>query len=208
MANEEEYVKQLESLKEELKKREKQVADQNSYITKLEASRSQVGTAQPQQSASAVDPTVQKYIERKMRIDTIEEAVLVIKKSFSAEEFDAVYPDLMAFLDRNMKRENTTVQFVIDAFDLMYGRAVKNKEHAIHKVGKAGTPTGTPQENNNGNVIAAAKEQAIKALAPTISSQDGTSGTMPDTSVQINTTRDAFKALQNKFNQAGSNKFR
>lgn len=207
MAELAEYEKQLEALKEDLKKREKQIADQNSYITKLEASRAQVSNAPSQANVPAVDPTVQKYIERKMRIDTIEEAVVLIKQAFSQEEFDAVYPDLIAFLDKNMKRESTTVQFVVDAFDLMYGRAVKNKEHALSKLlGKAGTPTGTPVKDNS-SVVAAANEQAMKSLAPTIAPQDGVGGNVPDSPVQYKDTKDAFQALRGKFNQAGRNKF-
>lgn len=201
----EELEKQFETLKEELKKREKQIADQNSYITKLEAGRAQVSNATQQPSGSAVDPTVQKYIERKMRIDTIEEAVSEIKRSYSASEFEAVYPDLIAFLDKNMRKENTTVNFVVDAFDLMYGRAARNKEHALHKIGKAGAPTSTPETNSN--VVATANEQAIKALAPTISPQDGTSGTLPDTGSQVKDTKDAFASLKSRFNTAGRNKF-
>jgi hypothetical protein len=201
----EELEAKFETLKKELEKREKQVADQNSYITKLEASRAQVSNAQPQPSAQAVDPTVQKYIERKMRIDTIEEAVLEIKRFYPIKEFEAVYPDLIAFLDKNMRKENTTVNFVVDAFDLMYGRAVKNKDHALHQVGKAGAPTSTPETNSS--VVATANEQAIKALAPTISPQDGTSGTLPDNGLQVKDTKDAFAALKTKFNNVGRNKF-
>lgn len=202
----EEYEKQLESLKEDLKKREKQVADQNSYITKLEASRAQVSNAQPQASAPAVDPAVQQYIERKMRDDTIAEATVEIQKNFKKEEFDAVFPDLLIFLKANMKKASTTVPFVVDAFDLLYARALKNKEHAIHKIGKAATQSDTPVASN-GKTISAVQEQALKNSPPVISTNDGTVSGLPESSSQVKNTKDAFSALKSRFNNQGGNKF-
>jgi len=203
----EEYEKQLESLKEDLKKREKQVADQNSYITKLEASRAQVSNAQPQASVPAVDPAVQQYIERKMKDDTIAEASVEIQKNFKKEEFDAVFPDLLVFLKANMKKASTTVPFVVDAFDLLYARALKNKEHAIHKIGKSGTPTETPVAQTNGKVVSSVQEQTLKNTPPIISPKDGTPSSVPETGQQVKNTKDAFSALKSKFNGAGGNKF-
>jgi hypothetical protein len=201
-----ELEKQLDLLKKDLDKREKQVADQNSYITKLEASRAQVSNAQPQPSAPAVDPAVQQYIERKMKDDTIADAAVEIKKSFSKEEFDAVFPDLLAFLKANMKKSSTTVPFIIDAFDLLYARALKNKEHAIHKIGKSGTPTETP-DVSNGKKLEAVQQQALKSKPPIISANDGTVSGLPESSSQVKTTKDAFASLKSKFNNNGGNKF-
>lgn len=204
----EELEKQLDALKKDLEKREKQVADQNSYITKLEAGRAQVSNApQPQQSAPAIDPTVQQYLERKMRDDTIAEATVEIRKSFKQEEFDAVFPDLLAFLKVNMKKSNTTSGFVIDAFDLLYARALKNKDHAIHKIGKSGTPTETPTAQTNAQVIGQVQQQTLKNTPPIISPKDGSPSGVPDTSTSVKNTKDAFSALKNKFNGAGGNKF-
>lgn len=205
--NVEELEKQLEALKKDLEKREKQVKDQNSYITELEARRAQVSNAQPQASAPAVDPSVQAYIERKMRDDTIAEATVEILKSFKKEEFDAVFPDLLAFLKVNMKKSNTTTGFVVDAFDLLYARALKNKEHAIHKIGKNGTPTETPVAQTNGKVMSSVQEQTLKNTPPIISPKDGTPSSVPETGQQVKNTKDAFSALKSKFNGAGGNKF-
>jgi len=202
----EELEKQLDALKKDLEKREKQVADQNSYITKLEASRAQVSNAQPQPSAAAVDPAVQQYIERKMRDDTIAEATVEIQRNFSKEEFDAVFPDLLAFLKINMKKASTTVPFVVDAFDLLYARALKNKEHAIHKIGKSGTPTETPA-TSNGKVLDAVQQQALKNTPPIISANDGTVSGLPESSSQVKSTKDAFASLKSRFNNNGGNKF-
>ena len=203
----EELEKQLETLKKDLEKREKQVKDQNSYITELEARRAQVSNAQPQQSVAAIDPAVQQYLERKMRDDTIAEATLEIQKHFKKEEFDAVFPDLLAFLKVNMKKSNTTAAFVIDAFDLLYARALKNKDHAIHKIGKSGAPTETPNAQTNAAVIGQVQQQTLKNSPPIISTNDGTASGLPDTSTSTKNTNDAFKALKSKFAGAGGNKF-
>lgn len=203
----EELEKQLDALKKDLEKREKQVADQNSYITKLESSRAQVSNAPQQQSAPAVDPAVQQYIERKMRDDTIAEATVEIQRAFKKEEFDAVFPDLLAFLKVNMKKSNTTVGFVVDAFDLLYARALKNKDHAIHKIGKNGTPTETPSAQTNAAVIGSVQQQTLKNTPPIISPKDGTPSGLPEPSTSVKNTKDAFSALKSKFNGAGGNKF-
>lgn len=205
--NVDELEKQLEALKKDLDKREKQVKDQNSYITQLESSRAQMSNAPQQPSAPAVDPSVQAYIERKMRDDTVAEATVEILKSFKKEEFDAVFPDLLAFLKVNMKKSNTTQGFVVDAFDLLYARALKNKEHAIHKIGKSGTPTETPIAQTNGKVISSVQEQTLKNTPPIISPKDGTPSAVPETGQQVKNTKDAFSALKTRFNGAGGNKF-
>lgn len=207
MPSVEELEKQLDALKKDLEKREKQVADQNSYITKLESSRAQVSNAPQQQSAPAVDPAVQQYIERKMRDDTIAEATVEIQRAFKKEEFDAVFPDLLAFLKVNMKKSNTTVGFVVDAFDLLYARALKNKDHAIHKIGKSGTPTETPTAQTNAAVIGSVQQQTLKNTPPIISPKDGTPSGLPEPSTSVKNTKDAFSALKSKFNGAGGNKF-
>jgi hypothetical protein len=201
-----ELEKQLDALKKDLEKREKQVADQNSYITKLEAGRAQVSNAQQQPSAPAVDPAVQQYIERKMRDDTIAEATVEIQKGFKKEEFEVVFPDLLAFLKLNMKKANTTVGFVVDAFDLLYARALKNKEHAIHKIGKAAAPSDTPIKTN-GQSIQAVQDKAFTNKPPIISTNDGTVSGIPESPSQVKNTKDAFSALKSKFNNQGSNKF-
>lgn len=202
-----ELEKQLDALKKDLDKREKQVADQNSYITKLEAGRAQVSNAPQQASAPAVDPAVQQYIERKMRDDTIADATVEIQKNFRKEEFDVVFPDLLAFLKLNMKKSNTTPAFVIDAFDLLYARALKNKDHAIHKIGKNGTPTETPTAQTNASVIGSVQQQTLKNTPPIISPKDGTPSGLPETSTSVKSTKDAFSALKTRFNGAGGNKF-
>jgi hypothetical protein len=202
-----ELEKQLDALKKDLDKREKQVADQNSYITKLESSRAQVSNAPQQPSVAATDPAVQQYIERKMRDDVIAEATIEIQRAFRKEEFDVVFPDLLAFLKVNMKKSNTTVPFVVDAFDLLYARALKNKEHAIHKIGKNGAPTETPLAQTNAQVISGVQQQTLKNTPPIISPKDGTPSGLPETSTQVKSTKDAFSSLKSRFNGAGGNKF-
>lgn len=203
----EEVQAKLEALEKELVSERKKVADQNSYITKLEAGRAQVSNAPQQPSVQAVDPAVQQYIERKMKDDTIAEATVEIQRSFKKEEFDAVFPDLLAFLKVNMKKSNTTVPFIIDAFDLLYARALKNKDHAIQKIGKNGTPTATPSPQTNAAVIGSVQQQTLKNTPPTISPKDGTPSGLPDPSTSVKSTKDAFSALKSKFNGAGGNKF-
>jgi hypothetical protein len=204
-----ELEQKLEALEKELTKERKKVADQNSYITELESRRAPVSNAPTQQSSTAVDPALQQYLEKKMREEVIAEATVEINKSFSEQEVAAVMPDLLAFLKANMNKKNTTVGFIIDAFDLMYARAMKNKSHEINKIGKSGTPTDTPVDvKTNAKVLNAVQEQTLKANPTVISPSDGTAGSPPDATTNVKSTKDAFQALKNRFNENGGNKFK
>lgn len=201
----EELAAKVEALEKELQGEKKKVTDQNSYITKLEA-QAKAGNTSPQQSATAAnDPVVQRYLEEKMREDTLSKAYVIIKQEVSEDIFKVIEPDLEAFLNKNMTKQNTTVAFVTDAFSLILGKAYRNKEHAIHKIGKGGTPTATPNQTNAVNVQNV--QQSLRQTPPVITGQDGTSGGLPSTEVKVVNTKDAFKALRERFNQSGGNKF-
>lgn len=204
----EDFKTKLEELEKQLASERKKVADQNSYITKLESGRAQGSNAPTQASVPTVDPALQQYLEKKMREEVIAEATVEIKRSFSQAEVDAVMPDLLAFLKANMNRKNTTAGFIVDAFDLLYARAIKNKEHVIHKIGKSGTPTETPTKvETNAKVLSAVQEQTLKNTPPVISPNDGAAGSPPEPSTNVKSTKDAFTALKSRFNNVGGNKF-
>ena len=187
---------------------EKMIKDQNSYITKLETQLK--STAQT--SAQTADDITLKYLEKNMRRDVIAEATNEILKSVPKEVFDAVKPDFDSFLEANLTKERCTVEWVTDGFSLVLGRCMRNKDHAVNKIGKTNSPNGTPTQpiaaGTNGQSVDAVNN-ILKETAPTISQNDRTySAGMPNVEKpQVKNTKDAFASLRERFSAKGAEKF-
>lgn len=186
---------------------QKVINDQNKYIGQLESQVKANSNTTPK-----TDDVTLRYLEKNMRRDVIAEAVEGIKQDVSEEVYKAVEPDFLAFLDKNMKKENTTVEFCADAFSLVYGKCLRKKDHPVNQIGKdtnpqVVTPTTTP--NTNGQAVAAVNS-ILQHQAPVITDKDQASGSatgLPNTSTPVKSTRDAFASLKNRFANNGANKF-
>jgi hypothetical protein len=205
-----------EALNEERAKNarlEQNIKNQNSYITKLENQRG--GAATPQTggtpAAAQLDPTLQKYLEDQMRNDITAKAITQIKSEVSAEEYAAVEPDFLEFLNRNMNKSNTRIDYVLDAFSLVYGRVKRDKNHAINQIGAKGTtPSATAPVKDAGTNQGAidAVNQTISTKPPMMTGNDANAASgAPDTGTGIKNTKDAFGSLREKFGQIGANRF-
>jgi hypothetical protein len=191
------------------------ISRQNSYITKLEnKSNSNIESAQKSATPTAdtrFDPVVQAYLEKNMKRDTIEEAKAMIKTEITDEMFKAVEPDFNAFLEKNLKKENCTTAYIVDAFSLVMGRALRNKEHPINKIGKGtATPPATPNPTTNSSNVQAVQNTILNNTTPPIMTNKdvGAASGMPaGNGNQHQTTRDAFKSLKDRFANIGGNKF-
>ena len=209
--NLEQALERIKVLEGENEKLAKQVKDQNSYITKLETESKTKGGESLQQ-----DPTVTAYLKRKMREDVTAAAVTKILQVVPSKEvFEAMKPDLEAFLEKNMKESNTTEAYIIDAFNLVWGRAMTNKDHPVHSVGKAQTPSGTPNEQTPVNPAGkntdqiAKVQRTLQSNSPSpINDNDGGGGAVPNTGQPpVKTTKDAISNLRARFQQHGGNRF-
>ena len=191
------------------------ISRQNSYITKLENKQnSNIESAQKSATPTAdtrFDPVVQAYLEKNMKRDAIEEAKVMIKQEITEEMFKAVEPDFNAFLDKNLKKENCTTAYIVDAFSLVMGRALRNKEHAINKIGKGtATPPVTPTPTTNSSNVQAVQNTILNNTTPPVMTNKdvGAASGMPaGNGNQHQTTRDAFKSLKDRFANIGGNKF-
>lgn len=187
----------------------KMVTDQNSYITKLETQ------LKEQKQSSSTTPTgtndvTHNYILRKMREDEIAKATVKIIDAVGKEIFEAVKPDFEVFL-QNIKPENTNEAYITDAFNLVHGRCLANKNHPIHQVGKTTpNPSGTPQTNagTNGQQVAQV-QNIITGQPPVMSGTDSSAGQgLPGVQgTQVKNTRDAFSRLKDRIKNNGANKF-
>lgn len=208
-----ELTKQRDADQAEIKKLNENISRQNSYITKLEAKANSNDSVQKSNPTldTRFDPTVQAYLEKNMKRDAIEEAKAVIKQEITPEMYNAVEPDFMAFLDKNLKKENCTTAYIVDAFSLVMGRALRNKEHPINKIGKGtATPPATPTATTNSSEVQTVQNTILNTTTPPVMSNKdvGAASGMPNgNGNQFNNTKDAFKALKNRFANMGGTKF-
>lgn len=192
------------------------ISRQNSYITKLENKTNSNNIESAQKSTTPTvdtrfDPAVQAYLEKNMKRDAIEEAKAMIKTEITEEMYKAVEPDFMAFLEKNLKKENCTSAYIVDAFSLVMGRALRNKEHPINKIGKGtATPPATPTPTTNSSQVQSVQNTILNNTTPPVMTNKdvGAASGMPaGNGVQHQTTRDAFKSLKDRFANMGGNKF-
>ena len=191
---------------------EKMVKDQNSYITKLETQLKETKAASNSGAAPVGNDITQEYIRKKMKEEVIEKATATIISSVGKEIYEAVKPDFDSFLEKNLKLDNTTESYVIDAFNLVYGRCFAKKDHPVHQVGKAAAnPGSTPSPTNigtNGQQVAAV-QNVISGQPPVMSGSDASAGQgLPGVQgTPVKNTRDAFARLKDRIAGNGGNRF-
>lgn len=189
---------------------EKVIGDQNSYVTKLEAQLKEMKDTGS--SKGGIDDVTAKYLEKNMRRDVISEATEKIIAAVGQDIFNAVKPDYDKFLADRMTKNNTTVEYAVDAFNLVYGRCFAQKDHPVHNVGKTTNPTGTPTQQPAGtNGQSVAQVQNILTGQPPVvmtGKDTGAASGLPGTQgTPVNSTRDAFKRLKDRVQANGGNRF-
>lgn len=186
---------------------QKVINDQNKYIGQLETQLK----AGSNNTSTKPDDVTMRYLEKNMRRDVIAEAVAEIKKDVSEEVYKAVEPDFLEFLEKNMKKENTTVGFCTDAFSLVYGKCLRKKDHPVNQIGKDTNPqVVTPATAGTNGQAVAQVNSILQNQPPVITDKDQASGSvtgLPNTGVQVKNTRDAFSSLKNRFANNGGSKF-
>lgn len=210
-----EMTKKQEAVEAENKQLRDNISKQNSYITKLEARNNSSEPAQKSTSStvdnSRFDPAVQAYLEKNMKRDAVEEAKVKILQNITPEEYKAIEQDFTEFLNKNLKKENCTVSYVLDAFSLVLGRARMDKDHPINKVGKGtATPPATPTPTTNGQQVQSVQNTILSNVTPPVMSgkDSGAASGMPGSNGnQFRTTKDSFSALKNRLANFGGQKF-
>lgn len=140
---------------------EKNQREQNAYITKLETDLREAKAAQSAQAEedkqkskvrnAMLDPSLTQYFERKMREDTIADAMKILINSAGEDTVNLLKPELDEFLSKTMTTSDKVREsYIVDCFHLIYGKALTNKNHAIHKMSqapKSATPAPNPAPN-------------------------------------------------------------
>ena len=210
-----ELTKQREADQATIKQLNENISKQNSYITKLEARNNSSSEPAQKPTSSTVDtrfdPAVQAYLEKNMKRDAIEEAKGQILQEITPEMYKAIEPDFLEFLNKNLKRDNCTTAYIVDAFSLVMGRALRNKEHPINKLGKGtDTPPATPTQTTNSSQVQTVQNTILNNTTPPVMSNkdSGAASGMPGgNGAQLRNTKDAFKSLKDRFANIGGTKF-
>lgn len=199
---------ELEKAQARIKDLEKQVSDQNSYITKLENKAKQ---------GDGMTPEVKKFVFNQMAEKMKSKVVKKIKEEVDPKYFDAVEPDFEAFLEKHLREDTLNEAYIIDAFNLVWGRAMRKKDHPIHQVDKADTPDGTSADNKGGSNAGNPNPKKTEGQGnpsqqtpPTISPEDsgaGGSGAPDSEPVPIKSTKESFNALKEKVKEFGGGRF-
>jgi hypothetical protein len=199
----EEMQAEIERLTQENQKLTENQKNQNSYITKLEAAAKQEPT---KVQVPVMDKQLTEYLQRNMRRDAMEEGMKVISQSVPKEIVDCLKPELDEFVQANMTIDKTKPSYIVDAFQLLYGKAMTNSAHKIHTIGQAGketppaAPPPAPQE-----VLA---DKLRQTIPPGMTPDDKNAGqTPPASQAKIANTRDAMSAFKQKIQTAGQNRF-
>jgi len=195
MPTEQELLDKIKSLEENQSK-------QNAYITKLEKIVNGQQTPPPAQptpvAASGIDQTTTKYIQRKMREDAIKDGLATLSKTVRKEIIDILTPELEDFLKDSMTPQLTNEKYVINSFHLVYGQAMANGAHAIHKLAPAQQ---TPPPANQQTPPPAQQGPFGQTPPPSISGKDNPAVPgvpNPENPNPIRSTRDAFAGLRGK----------
>ena len=204
------------NLKEEKEALEKNQKEQNSYITKLEAQlqSSKSSSKIAMQEALHLSQPLTAYLQKNMKRDTIEEAMqALIQQGTGAEIVKCMKPELTKFLDETMTIDKTRPSYVVDAFHLLYGKAMADKNHPVHKIGQAGKQENIPPVSQPVSQVAGQQDiaqQLRDKIAPTMTPTDVNAAQSPplqNPNEQIKTTKDAVNAFKRRIINAGGNRF-
>lgn len=208
---------ELEEARASVAQLEANQKSQNSYITKLE-SKVKEKTA----SYSSMDKDLALYIQRKRKEDVTNDALVAIRDAVPDEIVNLLLPELNRFLDKTMTIERTKESYVIDSFYLLYGKAMGNKDHAIHEIGKPAVtenpPASPPVEpqaparqatpNSSQALKDKLKERMGPVVAPTMTPSDDNFMTAPPVQpAPITDTKSAISAWRAKLAAASQNRF-
>lgn len=192
---------------------EKQRADQNSYITKLEGKvqglENQMNSVkEATKAAPAIAPEITEYFQKKRREDYTEQAVNQIISEVGQEVYDCLSEELSNFLKLYMTEKNVSVRYIIDSFSLLYGRAMQNKEHPIHKVINPVKEEEPKQVEDTPEEQVQFRNELNRMVNRTMTNSDVNAGGAPEVKPPtVQNTREAMNAFKTKLFNLDSSKF-
>ncbi len=184
-------------------------SNQNSYITKLEETKSalteQINSIKSTANSPALDPNITAYFKKKYVEDFEKDGIAEIISRDTKGVFPKVEAELRSFLKAHMTENNASLKFVLDAYSLVLGRAYADPEHEIHKVDE---PTPTEGEPTEPPADKGVPSNIHEPIPPTLTDSDPASGNpVPRPQVEVRNTKEAFKVFEDRLFKQGQDKY-
>ena len=203
--------KEIEDLKN-------QRSNQNSYITKLEGKvqglENQMNSVKAAtNNAPAIAPEITEYFQKKRREDYTEQAVAEIVSQVGQEVYDCLKDELTDFLKLYMNEKNVSVRYIIDSFSLLYGRAMQNADHPIHKVVNPVKEEVVTEEEPKVAEVTSDEQKSFEEglrnmVNRTMTNDDVNAGGAPEVKAPtVQNTKEAMNAFKTKLFNLDSSKF-
>lgn len=119
---------QLAELQDKQAKNEKQIKDQNAYITKLESNKGKSGGVDPEEYKAFQ----RKQQERDMRDDR-RNAREALQEEYGSKIFDMLEDKWEEFSKKQITAPNSSLQFFKSTFELVFAREMKSSESELYK---------------------------------------------------------------------------
>ena len=198
---------QLAKAQEDIKNLTKQVKDQNSYITKLEGENKTLKNAPAPTKPKVSNPAYDAYQKKKWRTDVINDAFISLRSRYGVGKAEAMRSEVNAYCEKHMQETNTTEIYVISVFEMLFGRAMGNPNHEIHKL--APQPNPVPKVEPKDEPATPQPNPLHETLTPHVMSpndQPAVPGNVPPAQPkEYKSVKDSFAALKNRIAGANEN---
>lgn len=103
--------------------------NQNSYITKLEQL-----TKEVKNQAPVKNQAYEKYVMNNWKNSVIQQGLDLAAQTYDKSHVDVMESEVSEYCMKHMADNNVTTDYVLSVFQLLYGRAMGNPEHQVHKL--------------------------------------------------------------------------
>jgi parvulin-like peptidyl-prolyl isomerase len=189
---------------------EENVKKQNQYITKLEQQNKELDGAIQEASHQMDHVDIRGYVLESRAKDFRKEADINIKRLYGEKVYEAMLPDWEEWLSEYLDVEKASTPFFEQSFQMAYGKALGNPEHAVHrKEGEESVDREADLDRENEEVVKSARFIEESRLPNTLAGSEG--GTLlPEESIpisEVRNTEEALKQFRHKMANLGKNPF-
>jgi len=193
---------QLAKAQADLEAEQLKVKNQNSHITKIETENKRLKNSPAPTQPKVKNSAYEDYTRNKWRQSVIVDALTSLIPLYSAPRVEVMRTEVNEYAMKHMVEENTTQAYVVSVFELLFGRAMGNPQHAIHQVKVEpvkpvvatpipGTPVPTPTKPLHETL-------PPHVMSPSDPSPAGAGNIPPGTPPTYKNVKDSFSALKGR----------
>lgn len=203
---------QLQQLQEQHEKAQKEIetlkknqSEQNAYITKLEKEKADaLNEAEKlakatQSKGSTSNSAYENYMRNKWRTEVVDNALESLKKDYPANHVELLRDDIVEYCKKNMTDQTTTEKYAKKVFAMLYGEALGDKNHAIHKLDQDPDPKPEDKPDPTKKKEPSSLSDALTPHTMTKGDTEAGQGNVPPAGKEgPKSTRDSFNALKER----------